>query len=548
MDGPLDGRELVGWGLQSGPECVNQSIAILTESRARNRGPGENEMTLEPNAPAVTSSGQMLDPADSNRYRDAIHYLYERINYERLSGSGASRYPFRLQRVTDLMRLLQLERYLHADAPQPKLPMIHIAGTKGKGSVAAMVAAALTACGWRTGLYTSPHLHQLEERFRIDGVPCSPAELISLVQRVESAANQVERSSGAPSFFELTTAMAMMHFDASDCDALVIEVGLGGRLDSTNVFASSVSVITSIGLDHQHVLGHDLPSIAREKAGIIKPGVPVVSGVDDPQAAAVVAERAEQSGSKLYWLGRDFTYHSEPLPKWGSSIRYNGIQPPLIPQASWTLAMEGRHQARNSAIAMASLDLLRGSCLLDSTANAASLRSASPESRRLLLPRPDIESAFSRLQCEARIEHVQLDRDVLGIVDASHNEDSIKALCQCLEQRSANRPVTIVFGTSIDKSADVMLQSLARVANHLILTRYHGNPRFVPPDQMIGLVPESLRGATLVIDDPLEACRHGLQLAAPGGTLVVCGSFFLAAETRHWLLQQPRQPGNVSAG
>ena len=303
-------------------------------------------MTLEPNAPAVTTTSQTLDPPDRDRYRDALRFLYERINYERLSASGASRYPFRLQRVTDLMRLLQLERYLAADSTQPRVPLIHIAGTKGKGSVAAMVAAALTACGWRTGLYTSPHLHQLEERFRVDGEPCSPTELISLVQRVESAAKEIERSSGGLSFFELTTAMAMMHFDASSCDVLVIEVGLGGRLDSTNVFASSVSVITSIGLDHQHVLGHDLPSIAREKAGIIKPGVPVVSGVDDPEAAAVIAERAEQSGSKLYWLGRDFTYHSEPRPLWGSSVRYNGIQPPLIPQASWTLAMEGQHQAR----------------------------------------------------------------------------------------------------------------------------------------------------------------------------------------------------------
>ncbi len=512
------------------------------------RSPSEHEMTLEPSATAVTTTSQIMDPlaCDSDRYRDALRYLYERINYERLAGGGASRYPFRLQRVTDLMRLLQLERYLYADSPQPKVPLIHIAGTKGKGSVAAMVAAALTACGWRTGLYTSPHLHHLEERFRVDGAPCSPADLISLVQRVESAANQVERSSGAPSFFELTTAMAMMHFDASDCDALVIEVGLGGRLDSTNVFAPSVSVVTSIGLDHQHVLGHDLASIAREKAGIIKPGVPVVSGVADPEAAAVVSERAEQNGSKLYWLGRDFTYHSEPLSGWGSSIRYSGITPPLLPQASLTLAMEGQHQARNAAIAMAAVDLLRGSRLLDPTDHVEAAGPADPRRQRLPLPQSAIESAFSQLQCDARIEHARLDGDVLAIVDASHNEDSIKALCQCLEQRSANRPVTVVFGTSIDKPADLMLDSLAGVAERLILTRYHGNPRFRPPDQMTALVPASHRQSMLVIDDPIEACRHGLQLATPGGTLVVCGSFFLAAETRQWLLERPRQPGHVA--
>ena len=195
---------------------------------------------------------------------------------------------------------------------------------------------------------------------------------------------------------------------------------------------------------------------------------------------------------------------------------------------------------------MASLDVLRGLNLLGLASDAESLGSAEAELQRPPLPQLAIESAFSQLQCEARIEHAQLDRDVLAIVDASHNEDSIKALCKCLEQRSASRPVTVVFGTSIDKSADVMLESLSRIASHLILTRYHGNPRFLPPDHMATLVPDALRQATRVIDDPLEACRHGLELAAPGGTLVVCGSFFLAAETRQWLLHQPRQPGSVS--
>ena len=518
------------------------------------RLPRENESTLEPSATAVTPTSQIMEPltCESDRYQDALRFLYERINYERLAGGGTSRYPFRLQRAIDLMRLLNLQSYLYAESPQPKVPLIHIAGTKGKGSVAAMVAAALTACGWRTGLYTSPHLHQLEERFRIDGTPCSPADLVSLVQRVQSASQQVEQSSGAPSFFELTTAMAMMHFDASECDAMVIEVGLGGRLDSTNVFAPSVSVVTSIGMDHQHVLGHDLVSIAREKAGIIKPGVPVVSGVADPEAAAVVQERADQSGCKLFWLGRDFTYRAEPLTDWGSSVRYAGITPPLIPHASWTLAMEGPHQARNAAIAMAAIDLLRGSRLLGPHDHRPPDRSpsgspADPRSDRLQLPQPAIESAFSRLQCDARIEHAWLDHDVLAIVDASHNEDSINALCRCLQHRSANRPVTIVFGTSIDKDADLMLQSLAGVANRLILTRYHGNPRYRPPGQLTSLIPESHREGTRVIEDPIEACRQGLQLATPGGTLVVCGSFFLAAETRRWLLQQPREPVKASS-
>ncbi len=193
----------------------------------------------------------------------------------------------------------------------------------------------------------------------------------------------------------------------------MIEVGLGGRLDSTNVFAPSVSVVTSIGLDHQHVLGNDLPSIAREKAGIIKAGVPVVSGVADPEAAAVVQERAEESGSKLYWLGRDFTYQSEPLPDWGSSVQYHGITHPLRPSSSLTLALEGQHQAGNAAIALATLDLLRDARLPDvqlppPQADHEPDRDAALGPPRLELPPATIESAFSQLQCDARIEHVRL--------------------------------------------------------------------------------------------------------------------------------------------
>jgi dihydrofolate synthase/folylpolyglutamate synthase len=489
----------------------------------------------------VTTSSRTCDPfaCEGDRYQDALRYLYDRINYERLSGAGASRYPFRLQRVTELLRRLDLQNYLHAETPQPKVPLVHIAGTKGKGSVAAMVAAALTACGLRTGLYTSPHLHRLEERFRINGNPCSAEELVSLVQRVKTAVDEVEQRVGGISFFELTTAIAMLHFEASHCEAIVIEVGLGGRLDSTNVLAPSVSAVTSIGLDHQHVLGHDLPTIAAEKAGIIKPGVPVVSGVADREAAAVVAQRAAEMGSPLFWIGRDFTGRGEPLPRWGSTIRYEGITPPLGPPCSLQLSMEGGHQVRNAAIALAIVDLLRAG--RDDEAN----RSSRPEAARpalppLDLPRSAVASALGQLQCEARIEGVHLRHDVLAIIDAAHNEDSIAALCDCLTHRSADRPVTVVFGTSLDKSAETMLKSLATVADHLILTRYHGNPRFRPPAEMTPLVPEAFRASTEIVEDPIEACRRGLRRATPGGTLVVCGSFFLTAETRHWLLQQPR--------
>jgi dihydrofolate synthase/folylpolyglutamate synthase len=457
--------------------------------------------------------GDPLQPEDV-RYQDALGFLYDRINYERMA-SGTSRYRFRLKRITELLRRMSLEGYLHADSPEPKVPLVHISGTKGKGSTAAMVAAALSAAGLRTGLYTSPHLHRLEERFCVDGQPCSSQQLISLVQRVKPVTELVERAIGSLSFFELTTAIALMHFDATKCDAIVMEVGLGGRLDSTNVCSPSVSAITSIGLDHQHVLGDTLVEIAAEKAGIFKAGVPVVSGVADPGAAEVVTARAAASGSALFQLGRDFNFDCDPLPQWGSNVQYHGQRPPLSKHESTTLLMEGKHQARNAALSIAIIDLLRD--------------------QGIKIPSAAIAAGLGQLQCAGRIECIALPENVLGIVDAAHNHDSITALCDCLCDRLPDRRIAVVFGTSVDKSAEPMLDLLADNTDELFLTRFLGNPRFRPPAELKPLVPAPLAKKTRVMEDPIEACEAGLASVTPGGALVICGSFFLAAECRGWL-------------
>lgn len=458
-------------------------------------------------------SGQRPQPEEV-RYQDALGFLYDRINYERMA-SGTSRYPFRLKRITELLRQMSLERYLHADWAVPKVPLVHIAGTKGKGSTAAMVAAALSAAGLRTGRYTSPHLHRLEERFCVDGKPCSPQQLIRLVERVKPVTELVEQAIGPLSFFELTTAIALMHFDATQCDAIVMEVGLGGRLDSTNVCSPSVSAITSIGLDHQHVLGNTLLEIAAEKAGILKAGVPVVSGVADPDAAEVVAAQAAACGCSLFQLGRDFHFDYNPLPQWGSDVQYHGQRPPLSKHQSTSLLIEGKHQARNAALSIAIIDLLRD--------------------QGIRIPCEAITAGLGQLQCPGRIERIALPEDVLGIVDAAHNHDSIAALCNCLRDRMRDRHIAVVFGTSVDKSAEPMLDLLTDIADELFLTRFLGNPRFRPPAELKPLVPEPLAKNTSVMQDPIEACEAAYCSVTPGGALVICGSFFLAAECRGWL-------------
>ena len=465
-------------------------------------------------------------------YEKALSFLYGQINYEKMTVSSANRYRFRLQRMSELLQELGLGHYLYSpsspkpSSPKPPIPLIHIAGTKGKGSVAAMVAAMLTASGLRTGLYTSPHLHRLEERFRIDGVACPPEQLVTLVQELRQAVvspsfiSDSSSPTDGPSFFELTTALALLHFERSRCQAIVLEVGLGGRLDSTNVCAPSISVVTSIGLDHQHVLGNDLAQIAAEKAGIIKSGVPVVSGVMDPAAQAVVDSTANEHRCTHWQLGRDFHFQGSEDASWGSRLVYTGPSESgpgeSGKQIETFVPLEGTHQCRNAAIALATVEALG--------------RQGNP------VPDAAINEGLAGLTCPGRIEPFQLSDGVLAVVDVAHNEDSVAALCDCLRNRGANRNIVVVFGTSVDKSADVMLEQLTAISDKIVLTRFHSNPRFVEPGDLVPMLPQGWTGAAEVMTDPIVACEKALARISPDGILVICGSFFLAAETRPWIM------------
>ena len=454
--------------------------------------------------------------ARSNEYHQAIAYLYDRLNYERRPGTG--RYPFRLQRTATLASQLGLSRYLYEPGRRADLPLVHIAGTKGKGSTATMVAAVLSAAGLRTGLYTSPHLHNLEERFRIDGRLSSGEDIIRMVDRIRPVAEKLAKDDGdAPSFFELTTAMALMHFDDYQCDAMVLEVGLGGKLDSTNVCLPSVTAITSIGLDHQRVLGNTTAEIASAKAGIIKREIPVVSGVTDPAANRVITDVANEHQAPLFRIDRDFSFRFQPENEWGSRVEFEPTNLDLGRPQKFELSLDGQHQAQNAAVAMAVLALLRGQGVAVTE---------------------EAFGALGNLSCEGRIERFRMPAGRLAIVDTAHNQDSIRALCECLQRRCLEREICVVFGTSGDKSAAAMLNRLSPLADKLLLTRFHSNPRFRPTAELLELVPDAAKSRTFVLEDPLEACRSGLKELSSGGVLVVCGSFFLAAETRDWLAQQ----------
>jgi folylpolyglutamate synthase/dihydropteroate synthase len=262
----------------------------------------------EPLFPRAVKLGSDADQRrlESLGYQQALARLYDRINYEKIGHAPYTANHYRLDRMRALLAAL--------DAPHSKYPILHIAGTKGKGTAATVLHDCLVACGYRTGLYTSPHLLRLEERIRIDGECCPPEELVQITETVLDAAQRIEAvGHTAPTFFELTTAMGMLHFANRRVDCVVLEVGLGGRLDSTNVCSPLVSIITAISLDHQVQLGGTIPLIAAEKAGIIKTRVPVVCVARNPEAQRVVAEIAAQREAPIALIGRQFEVDWHPI-------------------------------------------------------------------------------------------------------------------------------------------------------------------------------------------------------------------------------------------
>jgi dihydrofolate synthase / folylpolyglutamate synthase len=468
----------------------------------------------------------------------ALAYLFGRINYERADRIPPQSRGLHLQRMRDLAAQL--------GDPQQRFRIVHIAGTKGKGSTSAMLAAILTASGYRTGLYTSPHVECVEERMQVDGRRCSREEFTELIRQLRPEVAALDRryatrgGEPGPTYFEITTAAALLHFARHKVDIAVLEVGLGGRLDSTNICRPEVAVITSISFDHMRQLGNTLAAIAGEKAGIIKPGAAVVTGVTEPEPLDVIQQTAARHGCACFRAGQDFHY------------RYHGAHLPLVAaQAAerwphgWAefdywedaagvryaldrlqLGLLGRHQAANAAVALATLSRLR--------------------ERGWRADEAAIRRGLAGVEIPARAELVQQRPAV--IVDAAHNPASVGALIEVIREtcpRMAARRRILVFAASQDKDAAAMLRPLLAEFDVLILTQFRNSPRAADPGQLLRTAQRLLSGDSglfcqlLVEDDSTAAWNRARSLAAAEDVICVAGSFFLASELRCVIQQQP---------
>lgn len=444
-------------------------------------------------------------------YQEALDYLYSFVDYSHERTYTYSAQTFDLARMVKFLELL--------GNPQARYPALHLAGTKGKGSVAAMCASALRAAGYRAGFYTSPHLQDFCERMQVNGEFIPPEAVAEIVDGMRPA---VERMPGLTTF-ELTTALAFQYFARRNVDVAVIEVGLGGRLDATNVVTPLVSVITSLSYDHMSLLGSTLAEIAGEKAGIVKPGVPVVSAPQKPEALEVVERIAAERGARLTLMGRDWLFRpmahsldSQTFEIWSaeeerqlSALRARGRAVNWKP-LTLEIPLLGQHQVENGAVAYATLMALRAQALpISHDAIREGLRDVCwPGRFEILSRRPYL------------------------VADSAHNRDSAQKLAAALADYFPGRRVTLIFGASSDKDVSGMLaELLPRVSRAFMTQAIH--PRAWDPEEVAGLAREAHADLSIEVVSPVaQALERALQLSASDDVVVACGSLFVVAEVR----------------
>ena len=462
-------------------------------------------------------------------YDEALDYLYSFVDYGLVRAEKYSPEVFNLTRMLAFVRAL--------GDPQRRYPVIHVAGTKGKGSVAALCTSALRAGGYRTGFYTSPHLNDFRERVQVNGEYIPRETLAEIISEFQTL---VPQHPGVTTF-ELSTALALVYFARQNVDVAVIEVGLGGRLDATNVVTPLVSVISSLSYDHTYLLGNTLTEIATEKAGIIKPGVPVVTAAQQPEALAALEQVAAERGAPLEYVGRDWHYravsHSLELQRcevWSAeeqrqlnALRARGHTVNWRP-TQLELPLLGQHQVENATLAYAALQAARR--------------------QGLPLAADALEAGFRQVVWPGRFEILR--RAPYVVVDGAHNADSAKRLAATVREYFPNKHVRLIFGASSDKDVAGMLMELLTPAIGVahVITTQAVHPRALEPEALAELARPA--GVPVETASTVEAAlEKALATASPDEVVLATGSLFVVAEVtaalRELETRRTRRPGGA---
>lgn len=416
-------------------------------------------------------------------YRESLEYLY-----------GLQRFGIKL----GLDNIHQILSRLHH--PERAYPIVHVAGSNGKGSVCAGLSSILLQAGRRTGLYSSPHLHSFTERIRIKGQAISEAEAVALIASVRAASDDIPVT-----FFEFTTAMALLHFEQQEVEVAILEVGMGGRLDATNAVRPQVTVITPICLDHSEHLGIDLAAIAAEKAGIIKPQIPLVIGEQQPAALQVLSDRARDLQAPVYRFGRDFTVKTVD-----NSFDYKGLDLSL---AGLQSGLHGVHQHHNLGVALATAEVLSG--------------------QGMDIPTASLQAGVAAARWPGRLEWWREERTIL--LDGAHNEGGAKVLAAYLDSLAVTG-IRWVVGAKATKDIANILRPVLPMVSRLYCT--------VPPvedaepAESIARLASDAGVTACCFDHPASALAEALADRHEGEIVLVAGSLFLVAAAREYLMDQ----------
>ncbi|WP_050181204.1 bifunctional folylpolyglutamate synthase/dihydrofolate synthase [Domibacillus robiginosus] len=423
-----------------------------------------------------------------NHYEEALDWIHGRLRVGIKPG---------------LMRMdYMMEQLGH---PERHIKAVHIGGTNGKGSTTAMLRSILTEAGFETGTFTSPYIEQFNERISVNGIPISDEEITILAQKIKSIADEMEElEMGGPSEFEIITAMAFYYFAyVHPVDIVLFEVGLGGRLDSTNIVYPLLSVITTIGMDHLQFLGDTLADIAREKAGIIKSGVPVLTAVHQPEALDIIARTAKEKRSALYQFGRDFNGTWTASTEGGEQFDFTslyGSQPAL------QTGLAGLHQVQNASVAVMAADFLR-------------------IYYSFLIEDDHIKKGLETAIWPGRFE--TLSNDPLIIADGAHNEEGVEALTRTIAQRFPDKRVTVLFAAMKDKPLDGMIARLKKSADRLYLAPFDF-PRAASAEHYEQFTSETVQ----IVQSYLSVIQLFQQNASKQDVLIITGSLYFISSVK----------------